>query len=121
MDTEKIIITGLHLDVTDAIRSRIHTKIQKLFHHESHIQRARIEIDQIHDTSHAQEFSAKGHIELKGGSVVITERGSDLYHCINILVEKLDRQLRRRSHRARHERKHPHAIELENAEIPKAE
>lgn len=119
MENQNIIITGLHLAVTDAIRSRIHKKVEKLYNHESHIQRVRIEIDQVDDPSHSHEFSAKGHVELKGGPVVITETGDDLYHCINILVEKLERKLRQRSDRALSERKHPHAIEIDNVDIPK--
>lgn len=119
MENQKIIITGLHLAVTDAIKSRIHAKVEKLYNHESHIQGVRIELDQEGDPSHAHEFSAKGHVEMKGGSIVITETGDDLYHCINILVEKLERKLRQRADRAQSERKHPHPIEIENADIPK--
>ncbi|HKK68522.1 MAG TPA: ribosome-associated translation inhibitor RaiA [Bacteroidales bacterium] len=120
MDNQNIIITGLHLAVTDAIRSRINTKLEKLFNHEWHIQQVRIEIEQTNAPSHADEFSAKGHVEVKGKPIVITETGNDLYHCINILVEKLDRKLRQRAEKIRSNRKHPHAIEIENADIPKA-
>ena len=65
-----LIISGLHLDLTVPLKKLVHDKMEKIFKHEEKIIRARIELD--HDarsSSHQNEFTAKGHLELKGATL----------------------------------------------------
>jgi len=61
---------------------------------------------------------AKGHIELNGAPKVASAGTDDLYKSIDLLVEKLDRMLRRRSRIRKTKRNHPHDVDIP-AEIPK--
>jgi len=62
-----LILSGLHLNLTDSLKGIVYEKMEKIFKHEERIIRARIELE--HDSkssSHENEYVAKGHLELKG-------------------------------------------------------
>ena len=44
MDTASVIITGVHFELTEAIKSVVHEKMNKLFRHEPDIIRVRVEL-----------------------------------------------------------------------------
>jgi len=101
-----LIISGLHLDLTVPLKKLVHDKMEKIFKHEEKIIRARIELD--HDarsSSHQNEFTAKGHLELKGATITISSSSENMYKSIDDLIEKLDRGLRRRARLRRVKRK----------------
>lgn len=66
------------------------------------------------------QFIAKGHIEIYGNPMVVSEASDDIYKSIDLAVTKLDRMLRRRSRLKIVKRKHPHEIDIP-AEILKIE
>ncbi|MGJ3243710.1 MAG: ribosome hibernation-promoting factor, HPF/YfiA family [Opitutales bacterium] len=120
MKQHDVIISGHHLDLTDSIKHMVHEKVEKLFAHEEHIVRLRVELEyDKHQGTHQNEFSARGHIEMRGKDIVIKESGNDLYKCIDDLVVKLDRGLRRRSRLARVKRKQSKPLDIP-ASIPKS-
>ena len=93
-----LILSGLHLNLTDSLKNIVSEKMEKIFKHEEKIIRARIELE--HDSkssSHEKEFVAKGHLELKGKSITLSAISENIYKAVDELVEKLDRGLRRRS------------------------
>ena len=95
---QNVILSGLHLELTDALKSVVHEKTERLFRHEDSIIRVRVELEcSARSTSHSNEFVAKGHLELKGTTITISTASEDLYKSIDDLVNKLDRGLRRRS------------------------
>ena len=94
----KVILSGIHLELTEALKSFVWEKTDRLFKHEDAIIRARIELEcSSRSEAHATEFVAKGHLELKGATITISSSSDDLYNSIDDLVSKLDRGLRRRS------------------------
>ena len=96
--SENVIISGLHMDLTDALKSIVMEKTEKLFKHEESIIRLRIELESTTCSATRQnEFVAKGHIEMNGSPIVINEASNDLYKSIDRLIDKLDRGLRRRA------------------------
>ena len=114
-----IIITGVHLELTEALKARVNEKMTKLFAHETAIIRIRVELEyNSHHTTSQNEFIAKGHIEIHGPPMISSAASNDLYKSIDQLTVKLDRMLRRRSRLQRVKRKHPHDIEIP-AELPK--
>ena len=116
----KILIAGIHMDLTDAIRNSAEEQLCKLFDHDPSILRIRLELElDAHAKTHKDEFAAKGHVELKGDVLVATVRGDDLYLCIRDLEQKLDRMLRKRANRRLDKRNHPHAVDLDIG-LPKA-
>ena len=119
-NTNSLIISGVHIDLTDALKQKVSEQMAKLYHHEERIIRVRIELEYSSTHSHLKEFVAKGYIEIIGPPMVAHVSGEDLYACIDKLSEKLDRMIRRRHRLTRVKRKHPHPIDIADADIPKA-
>jgi len=94
---EDLIISGVHLELTDALKATVTEKIEKLFRHEHDIIRIRVELEYNAHNSKQKEYIAKGHIEINGPPMVVIEATDDLYKSIDQLVLKLDRMIRRRS------------------------
>ena len=107
-----LIISGIHLDLTDAMKETVYQKMERLFKHETRILRSGCK-------NHLDEFIAKGHIILSGPEMIVRVASEDLYKSIDLLVDKLDRKLRRRSRLIKVKRHHPHEIEFP-ADLPKA-
>ena len=96
MRTHEVIFTGLHLELTSAMKSIFQEKLEKLFRHEEEIIRIRVEVSHLSNRSQDAAFVAKGHIEINGPDLVVSAATDDLYKSVDLLVDKLDRKLRRR-------------------------
>ncbi len=118
--TQDIIISGHNLDLTNALKTTVVEKISKLFEHEPHIIRIRVELSTENTKNNGQkEFMAKGQIEIRGKDLISNASSDDLYKSIDLLENKLDRMLRRRSRLRVMKRKQPHDVDIPAA-IPKA-
>ena len=118
MKQHDVIISGHNMELTEAIKNMVHEKAEKLFEHEDHIIRMRVELEyDTHNSSHKKEFIAKGQLEVRGNDHFAS--AADLYKSIDDMVNKLDRMLRRRSRMQKVKRKDTHTIDIP-AEIPKA-
>ena len=96
MKQHDVIISGLHMDLTPAIKNMVHEKVEKLFKHEDKIIRLQIELEYCtRHNSQKDRYLAKGHIEIRRKPIVVSTISDDLYKSIDELVLKLDRQLRR--------------------------
>ena len=116
---KKLILSGVHLELTEALKKTVEDKVEKLFNHDKEIQRLKIHLEyQAHNSTHHNQFIAKGHIEIKGNSLVVAEASDDLYISIEQLIIKLDRKLRQRSRLRKVKRKQLHAVDIP-AEFPK--
>jgi putative sigma-54 modulation protein len=120
MNHQNIIITGLHLDLTDAIKNAIYEKFSKLFRHDEHIIRMRVEVEHLSHRSPEAAFICKAHIEINGPDLVVSAATEDLYRSIDEVLEKLDRKLRRKHRIDRVKRKNTHEIETDGALSKKA-
>lgn len=116
--THEVILSGIHLDLTPALKSYVQEKVDRLFRHESHIVRVRVELEFDDRSVEKKNFIAKGHIQIAGPDINISVASDDAYKSIDLLVDKLDRKLRRRSRLRKVKRNHPHEIELD-AMLPK--
>jgi putative sigma-54 modulation protein len=116
--TNDIIISGHNLNLTVALKRMVIEKVSKLFEHENHIIRVRVELSS--DQAVGSPFHAKGMIEIRGKTLVADVASDDLYKSIDLLENKLDRMLRRRSRIRVLKRKHTHDVEIPAA-IPKAQ
>ena len=92
---EKIIVRGIHLEITPALRAAALKKCARLLRHQTRMVRVRLEIEQTKD-AHAP-FVAKGHIEIGGPDLVASVASEDAYKSVDLLTDKLDRMLRERS------------------------
>ncbi len=93
---DKLIIRGIHLNLTDAMKTVISTKAERLLRHEPRIVRIRINVEP-HWADGRTHFEAKGHIEISGPDCHVSAVSEDGYNAIDQLIDKLDRQLRKRS------------------------
>lgn len=113
-----MIVRGVHIDLTDALRAFIEGKCERLFRHHSRIIRIRVDLeyDKLHKGK--PRFLAKGHIEISGPDMVVTMESDDAYKAIDLMSQKLDRLLRVRASAMKKKKLHPRAVELE-AQLPK--
>ena len=120
MEQHDVIISGLNMDLTDAIKDVVHTKVEKLFEHADRIVRMRIELEyDPHNKTHENEFIAKGQLEVRGNDHIAQAETNNLYKSIDKMVSKLDRMIRRRSRLQKVKRKNIRFIDIP-IEMPKA-
>ena len=105
MDTSSVIVTGIHLELTEAIKSVVYDKMNKLFRHEPNIIRVHIELTQDVDKKDENAFEAKGIIELQGPNFIVSTFSDNLYNAIDDLENKLLRKLRNRARLMKTKRK----------------
>lgn len=92
----KLVLRGLNLWLTDAMKAAITRKAERLYRHEPRIVRVRIGIDCEHHRT-GRKFCALGQIEVHGPDLLASVTDTDAYRAIYRLVQKLDRMLRRRT------------------------
>lgn len=120
MATNEIIITGVHMDLTEALKQLVHDKMQKLFNHApDEIVRIRVELGPDVKKNAKAQFTAKGHIEIHGPDMFVSETSEDMYKSIDQVAQKLDRMLRQRHNETLSKRRKPHEIDITD-NIPKA-
>jgi putative sigma-54 modulation protein len=115
---DRLIVRGIHLELTDALRAAAAEKTARLFRHEEHIIRLRIDVecDKTQDINH--RFVAKGQIEIRGPDLIASVSSEDAYKCIDLLVDKLDGLLRKRHSHRKENLHHPHGVEISDS-LPK--
>lgn len=81
-------ITGRHVEITDAIREFIDNKFAKL---ERHFDR----ITQIHVILSVEKntHQAEAKVNIAGGEIFAHNEAENMYASIDLLIDKLDRQL----------------------------
>ena len=118
-NSHELILAGIHVELTEAMKGYAREKVEKLFRHEEQIVRIRVEIECDQTTAKNDKFTAKGHVQIQGPDINISVRSDDAYKSIDLLVDKLDRGLRRRSRLRKVKRNHPHSVEITDM-LPKA-
>ena len=81
-------ISGHHVDVTDAMRSYAAEKMRKLERHHEHITNAHIVL-----SVEKQRQCAEATIHVSGADLFADAGSEDLYAAIDMLMDKLYRQL----------------------------
>ncbi|WP_312762281.1 ribosome hibernation-promoting factor, HPF/YfiA family [Stutzerimonas balearica] len=84
----QINISGLHLEVTDALRSYVEEKFARLSRHFDRIISVQVflQVEKL-------KQKAEGTLHIAGREVVANAEHEDMYAAIDLLVDKLDRQL----------------------------
>lgn len=84
-------ISGHHLEVTDALRNYVSTKIPRLERHFDKISSVNVTLSLEHDYQH----KAEANLHVKGNDLFAHAAENDMYKAIDLLVDKLDCQLRK--------------------------
>jgi putative sigma-54 modulation protein len=117
-DSDKIIMQGVHVELTAAMQEMIRDKFSVLLRHNGFIVRMNVRLHQDQHRGKKHHYTATGQIEVRGPDIVATVKGEDAYNVLDGLVAKLDEQLRERHERLKDKRNHPHDVEID-AELPK--
>ena len=81
-------ISGHHVDVTDALKSYVEDKLQKLERHYDHITTAHVIL-----TVEKLRQKAEATIHISGAELFADADCDDMYAAIDKLTDKLDRQI----------------------------
>jgi len=90
----QIDITGRHVDVTPALRAYVTEKMQKILRHSDQVMSIRV----ILNVEKLQQL-AEASVNVAGRNIFATVSATDMYASIDGLVDKLDKQIRRRKDR----------------------
>ena len=81
-------ISGHHIDVSDALRDYVTAKLRKLERHYDHITNLHVVLS-VEKLSHKAEATA----HVSGAELFADAVANDLYAAIDMLLDKLDRQV----------------------------
>jgi putative sigma-54 modulation protein len=93
MDIYKLI--GRNIEVTDAMRSYAEEKLEKLGRFSDRIVDAKVVMSYAADGNAASPAKVEVQLNLPHGIVRAEENGPDTYAAVDMVVEKLERQLKR--------------------------
>lgn len=96
MRNSSVVITGVHLDLTAALKAYVTEKAERLFRHDPKILRIHFELVHGRARDRSSEYAAQARIEVAGPDIVVRVETDDLYKSVDLLMDKLDRSLRRR-------------------------
>ncbi len=108
----EVIVSGIHLELTPSLKFYVNEKVGRLFRHEERIVRIRVELEYDGKNDVAHPFIAKGHIAIHGPDLNCSVASDECHKAVDLLVDRLDRMLRRKARLHKVKRKHPHAVEL---------
>ncbi len=101
-------ISGHHIEVTDSLRHYVSTKMEKLERHFDRI----INMNVILSVE-KQRQTAEATIHTNSGEVFANTKHDDLYAAIDILADKLDRQLIKKKEKFRSRKHQPIPIDTD--------
>lgn len=81
-------ITGHHVELTEALKDYTSSKLQKLERHFDHISNVQVTL-----AVEKQRQVAEAILHIAGGEVHAKAEHEDMYASIDLLVDKLDRQI----------------------------
>ncbi|MBK1716074.1 ribosome hibernation-promoting factor, HPF/YfiA family [Thiocystis violacea] len=84
----QINLTGHHIDVTDALKSYVDGKFERLARHFDHVINAHVVL-----SVEKLEQKAEATLHINGGKVFADSVHEDMYAAIDGLIDKLDRQV----------------------------
>jgi putative sigma-54 modulation protein len=86
----QVIVTGHHLEITDALKAHVDAKFEKLARHFDNV-------TDVHVILSVEKLvqKAEATLQLSGAKLFAEDHQEDMYAAIDAMVEKLDRQITR--------------------------
>ncbi|MFT5210165.1 MAG: putative sigma-54 modulation protein [Flavobacterium sp.] len=97
----QINVSGHHVDVTDSLRNYVETKLDRLERHYDRITNMQVIL-----SVEKQRQKAESTIRISGGEVYAQAESADLYAAIDMLADKLDRQLIKQKEKHKDHKQH---------------
>ena len=91
----RITVKGRNIEITDAIRAYAEEKIGKVVNHYDQIQSIDVVLNVIKNPSVSQSHTAEVLCKFVSGSVQAEESAESMYASIDLLADKLDRQVKK--------------------------
>lgn len=92
----QINVSGHHIDVTPALRSYVESKLDRLERHFDRITNMEVIL-----SVEKERQKAESTVRVAGGEVYADAESDDLYAAIDMLADKLDRQLIKRKEKTK--------------------
>ncbi|GAC1356008.1 MAG: ribosome-associated translation inhibitor RaiA [Variovorax sp.] len=92
-------ISGHHLEVTQALRSYVTTKLDRITRHFDQVMDIRVILTVEKQKEKERRQRAECNIHVKGSDMFAESAHEDLYAAVDELVDKLDRQVGRHKKR----------------------
>jgi|SRR5471030_3126242 putative sigma-54 modulation protein len=109
----ELIVSGIHFELTPSLKTYVAEKADRLFRHEERIVRLRVELECDPKEAVGTRFKAKGHIIIHGPALNAVVESDECHKAVALLVDKLDRMLRRRARWQKVRRRRSPAPEVE--------
>lgn len=81
-------MTGHHLEITPALRDYVTSKLTRINRHFDHV----IDVNMIMSVEKLNQ-KVEANVHLSGKDIFVESTDSDMYAAIDLLVDKLDRQI----------------------------
>lgn len=81
-------ISGHHIELTEALKDYVNTKMEKLERHTDQISNTQVTLSVV-----KQRQTAEATLHVTGGEINAKAQHDDMYAAIDQLVDKLDRQI----------------------------
>jgi len=114
----EVIVSGIHLDLTPSLKTYVNEKVGLLFRHAERIVRVRVELKYDSQNEVTGQFTARGHVTIHGPDLNCSVAAEKCHEAVDLLVDKLNRMLRRRARYFKVRRKQLHPVEF-GALLPK--
>ena len=90
-----IYVNGRNLEITDAIKAYVKEKIGKVTNHYDQIQGIEVVLSVIKNPSASGKHVAEVTCKLNAGAIHCQESADSMYASIDLLADKLDRQVKK--------------------------
>lgn len=90
-----IYVNGRNLEITDAIKTYVKEKIGKVTHHYDQIQGIEVVLSVIKNPAASGKHVAEVTCKLNSGAIHCEESADSMYASIDLLADKLDRQVKK--------------------------
>src|SRR3954465_9667642 len=117
---EKILMQGIHIELTPGLQSAIREKFGTLLHHDARIIRINVRLHKDQRLGRNYHFTATAQVELSGPDLVASAEDQDAYAALDQLSQRLDQLLGKRHELRKDRRNHPHPVDLPSP-LPKTD
>lgn len=110
----KLILSTHNVTLTKAIEDHVLDKLDKLEHLDRWAVDARVTLERDHDRALEKQFGCAIRLGVRGPDLFAEDRESDLYAAIDLVVKKIEQQIRKR-HGKRKTTKHKVAARIKRS------